>query len=97
MSNNLLRLKILKYISKKWGIRVWARFMWLRTGMAGSCAHGNKISSSIKDREILIGEQLIVPELHGKNCISSECTFFDIKSRRKTVHPDTALESQGAE
>jgi hypothetical protein len=41
----------------------WAGFIWLR--MTGSCALGNETSSSIKVRDISIGERLFVSELHG--------------------------------
>jgi hypothetical protein len=38
----------------KTGVRVWTRFVWLRTGISGGlCEHGNEISDSIKTQNFL--------------------------------------------
>jgi hypothetical protein len=51
--------RILNWVLRTQGWRVWIGLIWLRTETggtcthAGSCEHGNEPSGSIKDREFL--------------------------------------------
>jgi hypothetical protein len=45
---------ILKWMSKKWGVRVQTALKYLRIGpLVGCCEHDNDLLSSIKGREFI--------------------------------------------